>query len=427
MSPIIGVIADDFTGACDVSVQFRKYRLETVVLTDVKGLRGLKHSFDVIVVDTETRNLASKDAYNKIQQTLKSFRKLGIKLFYKKVDSTMRGNLGAELGAVLDELEFDGVLLAPSYPQQGRTVVNGQVFVKAVPLEETEFAFDMVNPVKESYVQKIIRLQSNRKIGLVDLFMVRKGLNESRGYLKKLLEDGYQIIVADAETQEDLDIIGDASVNLNILLCGSAGLARNTVSSLACKRQMIVVTGSVNGVTLNQIEVAHDKLGMPVLEPNLTGILTDGEKLLASAVNLADKAVTILQDNRDVIIRLSGSKNVIQKTMEAGESLGLSRVQIAEKLLSILSQAVKEITDNYRIAGFVFIGGDTSIRIMDAIGAEGIRIEAEILPGVPVGRILGGEHEGTLVATKAGGFGDSQTLVKVIEYMKNRKQTLPSR
>jgi len=420
MSPLMGVIADDFTGACDVGVQFRKHGLETGVLTDMKTLSGLKAAIDILVVDTETRNLAPKAAYDKVQQTLKTFRKFDVKLFYKKIDSTLRGNIGAEFDAVLDELELNGILLAPSYPQQGRTVVNGQAFVKGVPLEETEFALDLLNPVKESHVQKLIKQQSNRKIGYVNLSMIRAGPNELRDSLKRLLEEGNQIIMADAETQEDLANITKASVNLNLLPCGSAGLARNIVLSLVHKRRLVVVSGSVNKVTLNQIRVAGEKLGIPILEPDLAEVLVNDEKLQAAAVDLADKAVTILQETGDVILRLANSKNVVKKTIDAGESLGMSSLQVAERLLSILGDTVKEITNCYRLAGLVFIGGDTSIRMMDAIEAEGIRIEAEILPGVPVGRILGGEHEGTLVATKAGGFGDNQTLVKVIEYMKDK-------
>jgi uncharacterized protein YgbK (DUF1537 family) len=420
MSPLMGVIADDFTGACDVGVQFRKRGLETVILTDVKNLCGLKASVDAVVVDTETRNLAPKAAYEKVQQTLKTFGKFRVKLFYKKIDSTLRGNIGVELDAVLDELELDGILLAPSYPQQGRTVVNGQVFVRGVSLEETEFAFDLLNPVRESQIRKLIWQQSNRKIGYVNLPMVRAEINKLKNSLKRLLEEGNQIIVADAETQEDLANITEASVNLNLLLCGSAGLAQNIVLPLARKRGLIVVSGSVNNVTITQIKVAEKKLSIPTLEPDLTDVLVNDEKLQVAAVNLADKAVTILRETGDVILRLASSKNVIQKTIEIGESFGMSRVQILAKLLSILSKAVKEIINLYGLEDFVFIGGDTSASIMDAIEAKGIRIEAEILAGVPVGRIMGGKHEGALVATKAGGFGDTQTLVKVIEYMKNK-------
>jgi uncharacterized protein YgbK (DUF1537 family) len=420
MSPPIGVIADDFTGACDVGVQFKKRGLETAILTDVKNLRRLEASVDVVVVDTETRNLIPKAAYDKIQQTLKAFRKFDIKLFYKKIDSTLRGNIGAEFDAVLDELKLNGILLAPSYPQQGRTIVNGQAFVKGVLLEETEFAHDLISPVKESRLLRLIRQQSNYKIGYINLSVVRAEINELKVSLKRLLEEGNKIIVADAETQEDLANIAEALVNLYLLPCGSAGLAQNIVLPLARKRGLVVVSGSVNNVTTNQIKVAGEKLGIPILEPILTDILVDDEKLQAAAVDLAEKSVTILQETGDIILRLASSKNVVQKTMETGESHGISRVQILARLLSILSKTVKEITNQYRLADFVFIGGDTSASMMDAIEAEGIRIEAEILAGVPVGKILGGEHEGALVATKAGGFGDNQTLIKIIEYMKNK-------
>ena len=90
MSRIFGVVADDFTGACDAGVQFRKRGLETVVLTDIEKIRKFKAAADVVVVDTETRNLKPKAAYNRMRRTLKALQKMGVRLVYEKVDSTIR-------------------------------------------------------------------------------------------------------------------------------------------------------------------------------------------------------------------------------------------------------------------------------------------------------------------------------------------------
>jgi uncharacterized protein YgbK (DUF1537 family) len=418
MSRFLGVIADDFTGACDAGIQFRKCGLETVVLADVEKIRKHKAATDVVVVDTETRNLDPKVAYDKVKQTLKTFQKFGIKLVYKKIDSTLRGNVGAELNAVLDETLIKGVLVAPSYPQQGRTVVNGQAYVKGVPLEKTEFAYEFLSPVKDSHVQTLIKGQSKRKIGCLNLSMIRAGPNELRDCLEKLLEKGNRIIVADTETKEDLDKIAKASADLNLLPCGSAGLAEKIALSMTPKKLLLVVSGSVNKVTLDQIETAQKKIGIPMVEPDLDEVLVSDEKLRVAAANLADKAETILQETGIVIIRLAGSRNVVQKTLDAGEKLGLSHMQVVDKLLSILGLAVNEVSDHCRLSSLVLIGGDSSAKVMDAIGAEGIRIEAEIFPSISMGRIRGGKHEGMLVVTKAGGFGDKQTLVNIINYMK---------
>ena len=418
MSRLLGVIADDFTGACDAGIQFRKCGFETVVLAEVEKIQEFKDAADIIVVDTETRNLDPKAAYDKVNQTLKTFQKIDIKLVYKKIDSTLRGNVGVELDAVLDEPTIRGILVASSYPQQGRTVVNGQAYVKGVPLEKTEFAYELLSPVKNSHVQTLIKGQSKRKIGLLNLSMIRAEPNELRYYIEKLLEKDNRIIVADTETQEDLDKIAKASANLNLLPCGSAGLAEKIALSMTPKKRLLVVSGSVNKVTLDQIETAQKKLGIPMVEPDLNEVLVSDEKLRVAVANLAVKAEIILQETGIVIIRLASSRNVVQKTLDAGEKLDLSHLEVVDKLLSVLSLAVDGVSDHCRLSSLILIGGDSSAKVMDAIGAEGIRIEVEIFPSISMGRIRGGKHEGMLVVTKAGGFGDKQTLVNIINYMK---------
>lgn len=136
MQGFLGVIADDFTGACDVAVQFKKQGLETVVLTDIEFLGSFKGVFDVVVVDTETRNLTSEDAYRKVRRAVRLLRQNNVKLVYKKIDSTLRGNIGAEINAVMDELDVKAIIVAPAFPDQKRTVINGHLLVNGEPLEK---------------------------------------------------------------------------------------------------------------------------------------------------------------------------------------------------------------------------------------------------------------------------------------------------
>lgn len=418
MSRLFGVVADDFTGACDAGVQFRKRGFETVVLTDVKKIQKHTVVVDVVVVDTETRNLEPKAAYDKVRQTLKILQKMGVRLVYKKVDSTLRGNVGAELDAVLDETATKGVLVAPSYPQQGRIVLNGRVYVDGVPLEKTEFTSELTGSIEDSQVQTLIGRQSNHKIGQVDLSMVRAEPDELRSTLERMLREGKRIIVADAETPEDLSKVVKASADLDLLLCGSAGLAEKVALSMSSKKRLLVVSGSFNKVTLAQIKTAQREFGIPILEPELDEALASNKRLQAITANLAKKTEVILQEKGIAIIRLAGSRDVVKKVLDEGERLGLSHTQVMDKLLSILSMAADEVSTNRRLSGLVLIGGDSSAKVADAIGAEGIRVEAEILPGIPMSKVLGGELDGMRIVTKAGGFGDEQTLVDIIHYLR---------
>jgi len=421
MVSLLGVIADDFTGACDVAVQFRKRGLECVVLTDEESLAGLTGKFDAVVVDTESRNLLPEVAYRKVRATVKTLKKTGVRLVYKKIDSTLRGNIGTELDAVMDELGLKAAIVAPAFPAHRRTTLNGHLLVNGEPLERTEFAQDPMTPVSESHIPTLMKRQTKRRVAHIDLAEVRAGVDLLKKEIRRLIEKRTQIVVADAETQEDLAKIAEASMDSKALPCGSAGLAEECARLLSPRLGLLVVSGTVNAVTLDQIAAAAEELDIKILEPDLSDILTSEEKLKAEIERLEDEAEEAAADGRDVVIRLAKSKDLLSKVQESGKELGMSRLEIAEKLLSILSESFKRIIAKRRFAGVILIGGDTSIRIMNSVAAKGVRIEKEVLPGVSMGRILGGDHEEMLVVTKAGGFGDSHTLVQIMKSVKPRK------
>lgn len=423
MQGFLGVIADDFTGACDVAVQFKKQGLETVVLTDIEFLGSFKGVFDVVVVDTETRNLTSEDAYRKVRRAVRLLRQNNVKLVYKKIDSTLRGNIGAEINAVIDELDVKAIIVAPAFPDQKRTVINGHLLVNGEPLEKTEYAYDPLSPVSGSRVSMLIEKQAKKKVGEILLPQIRKDVDLIVKKIRSQIEAGKEVIVADAEIQSDLERIAEASLALNVLLCGSAGLASALSSRLAVQSRVLVVSGSVNKVTLNQIEMAVKKLDVKLIEPVLSGILQDKERIDEVSDDLVDEAEKALAEGKDVIIRLAGSRSLISEIQGAGKRLGMNKLQVADLLLSILSRATRKILGGHCFKGLILIGGDTSIRIMDALGAKAIRSEGEFLPGIPSGRIIGGICDGMQVVTKAGGFGDRYTLVKIIRSLKGRAET----
>ena len=423
MQGFLGVIADDFTGACDVAVQFKKQGLETVVLTDIEFLGSFKGVFDVVVVDTETRNLTSEDAYRKVRRAVRLLRQNNVKLVYKKIDSTLRGNIGAEINAVMDELDVKAIIVAPAFPDQERTVINGHLLVNGEPLEKTEYAYDPLSPVSGSRVSMLIEKQAKKKVGEILLPQIRKDVDLIVKEIRSQIEAGKEVIVADAEIQSDLERIAEASLALNVLPCGSAGLASALSSRLTVQSRVLVVSGSVNKVTLNQIEMAAKKLDVKLIEPVLSGILQDKERIDEVSDDLVEEAEKALAEGKDVIIRLASSRSLISEIQGAGKRLGMNKLQVADLLLSILSRATRKILGGRCFKGVILIGGDTSIRIMDALGAKAIRSEGEFLPGIPSGRIIGGICDGMQVVTKAGGFGDRCTLVKIMKSLKGHAET----
>ena len=416
MREFLGVIADDLTGACDVGAQFRKHGLKTVILIDSRSVTDLKSAFDVIVANTETRNLPPQDAYRGVRETVRLLQQNNVRIVYKKIDSTLRGNVGTEIAAVLDELNIDAALITPAFPSQKRTVINGRLLVDGIPIEKTEYAYDPLSPIDVSRISALMKREIGEEIGEITLHKIRRDVNSIVEEARRIIKKGIRIIVADAELQSDLERIAKASAFLdNILLCGSAGLASAYAYQLAVQPRILIVSGSVNSVTLDQIEMVIKKINAGVIEPDLHEIIRNTDKLDDASNNLAEQARKIIDEEKDIIIRLARSKSLILEIQKAGYNLGMDKLEVANLLLSVLSRAVKKILSMYNFDKLILIGGDTSIKVLNALGAKEVAIEGEVLPGIPIGRIMEGEWDGMKIITKAGGFGDRYTLVRIIK------------
>ncbi len=417
-----GLVADDFTGACDVGAQFRKFGLETVILINPESLKTLHRFFDVAVVDTESRNVPPEEAYHKVREAVRALREWNVKLIYKKVDSTLRGNLGAEIDAVIDELSLGAVIFSPSFPANGRTTMNGRLYVDGVPLEETEYARDPLNPVETSYIPALIRRQTVREVSLITLKTLRAGFEALRGRIDQLRKDGSQIIVVDAETRDDLKTIAKMVKEPGILLCGSAGLAEEVprmIKSSSKEVPILIVSGSMNTRTLNQISKAERELKVRVLKPDVKRLVGGYEKLMeVEEGRLLKEAAEALAEGRDVTLTLTTIRENIMKAIKEASELGYGRLKLADAMLRFLGKVSRSLMERYNFTGLILIGGDTAIRVVRALGAEGVKLEGEVSPGIPMGRLIGGDFNGLRVVTKAGGFGGEEALVDMIRYLK---------
>ena len=169
------LIADDLTGGADAGAQFAKRGLNTLLIS-IKGNPTIDFSQynggDVLVVNTDSRGLSSEKAFSLTSSLLKGYDRELFPIVYKKIDSTLRGNIGYEIDAILKETNSSLCFIAPSYPEQNRTLVGGIMMVGGKPLALTEVAHDAASPVRESYIRKLLEQQSLNKIGRIDLTLV---------------------------------------------------------------------------------------------------------------------------------------------------------------------------------------------------------------------------------------------------------------
>ncbi|MDQ3328269.1 MAG: four-carbon acid sugar kinase family protein [Chloroflexota bacterium] len=402
----IAITADDLTGASDTGVQLARRSLHTIVALDPHQLGSLPDC-DVLVVDTDSRALTGPEAYATVARAVRAVIAAGYQPAYKKVDSTLRGNIGAELDAVMDEAGFALAALAPAFPATGRTTAGGQHLLHGVPAAETEAAHDPRGGVRDSALLRLLRRQSRREAALVDLATVRAGTDATLAALMILHERRAAILVFDAETDADLETIAVALSRCpqRVLWAGSAGLAahlpdtldlpltvRRSPAFVPVDGPILIVVGTASHITRTQVARLAEL-------PEVTIVAQDPSALVAGrdSARLGAKVTQMLAAGRNTALTLS-----------AETTTNLLPAHIADALGALAASVLRTGLPQ----GVILTGGDTARAVCRHLQATGIRLLDELAPGVPVGTLTGAPP--LLIVTKAGAFGTPSTLVDAL-------------
>lgn len=408
----LAIIADDLTGSMDTGVQFAKYGLRTVVSLTDRVAEELARGADVIVLNTNSRPDAPEVAAEKVRACGEYVNRLGVPRVYKKIDSTMRGNVGAELDALVDALKVPAVVMTPAFPAVGRTVVDGNLLIDGVPWEKTQYADG--SDLGSSFLPGLIG--SRRK-------MVSVAVDDSAGLAARLrseVEAGAGVIVGDATTRADLGALAEAVVaaGLDRLICGSGGLAEELPAALGLEgrerpesraerraRPALVVAGTVNTVTVNQVCIAQREVDALVVEVLPKDLHEDAQ---AQARRIDEARQQAMREGRDLIIA----------SVPINQEPGGSMVARDSAVAAILGPLVAAVVRPNEWSGMVLTGGDTAVAVCAAMGVGVLEIIGEVEPGVPFGRLLEGPQAGMPVVTKAGGFGSPKAIANAITFLK---------
>lgn len=416
----LAVIADDLTGANDTGVQYAKQGLETIVLTKSENVEKVKDKADVVVIDTESRTDKDEIAYSKVKKAAKAIKKIGINVVYKKIDSTLRGNIGHELDAIMDVFKTNTAILVPAFPANGRITIGGHQLINQIPLNLTEISKDPLTPVKESHVPTLLRGQTKRTLFHISLSKVMnpKILEEEFEKIKK--ENG-GIVILDAVTQNDLKTIARTLLKLGLekLTSGPAGLAEEMPEALGlvAGKPAVLISGSVSEVTMRQIRKVEEAIGAEAIKLNVQKIIKE-ECLKSEEIARVMKNVKInILKKMDSIITSAISKEAVEEDIKVGRELGLSNVDISREIASTFGEIANKIAEE-EIAGLILTGGSIAISALKAMKSLGIKVTKEIMPGIPVGQIFGGRFNGFRVITKAGAFGDEFALLNCLRQLK---------
>jgi len=426
------VIADDLTGANDTGVQIAKRGLLAVTVVDPTF--AAEAQADGLVLDTESRTLGTEDARDAVRQAARAVGGRPNGLLYKKIDSTLRGHIGAELDALIRELAPERVVCAPAYPKNGRTTRNGIHFLRGVRVDLTEMASDPRNPVDTALVPAVLAKDGGPRFHHVGLDVLRAGRAADLA--------AERFVSFDCEEQEDLSrivrLLGDAGSR--VLWCGSAGLAEVLLESrFPAVREsgpgfgagdpapsgrapgargrglpVFTVIGSRSGLSRRQVETA---VAVAAAAPRVVRL--DVAALTDSAARERARIVSELRrqaGETDHLILTAFGAEAGPQPAAAGKS-PRELESLSERLVRCLAGAAAEFLEGNRVAGLILTGGDTAIHVIRAVGARGLRLERELEAGIPATRLIGGALHGLPVVTKAGAFGDERTLVRSARYL----------
>lgn len=439
----IYVVADDLTGSCDTGVKFTMHGLNTLVLPKLKEdeepkFKNFLRDFEVIVMNTESRSQDGKRAREVCKEVSGMLRGVAPGLLYKKIDSTMRGNIGPELEGVLEGFNADFCVLSPSYPAMKRVVVGGYELVDSRLLSKTEFGHDPVTPINESHIPTLIGRQTLLRVGHVRVDTLLKGENVIRTELLREFSNGAKIVVVDAVHDEDLDALAGACLRIHPLpvLAGSTGLAQALSKKVAGREDMaerpgrpswagykrsshtgldtslpvLIVSGSANPTTRAQVvKVGYEK-DLTFIEIDISKVLYLGQERECELRASVNRAVTSLEQGSSVII------TVPERRKDSSELVGRGNRLESSKIRDFLGDAVLNILRRVGLGGLILTGGDTALGVLEKLGAFSIYLEGEVAEGIPTGAICGGEFGGLRIVTKAGGFGKEDAMVKVVDY-----------
>lgn len=417
------IIADDLTGANDTGVQFVNKGVPVLVLTGkTDDLRQHVKEFQVLVVNTESRHLLSGEAAEKVRTVTEAALAAGVSHFYKKTDSTLRGNIGSELEALMDALRCKILPFVPAFPKLRRTTHDGYHYVDGKLLHQTIFAKDPLEPIKESYVPSILKRQTS-----VRTKSLSRAAIQLRSRVKVFDEAG--IYVLDASTDGDLSEIGEFLRRENQLkaVAGSAGFAACLPNLFEWERRpttwkspggnMLVISGSVNEVSLRQLSQAEAAGFAAMTLPPEVLVSESGSRSTAARAEI-DKIVALNAQRKDVILRSIEKAEDLEKCVQLGRRKGIEAKQlhlrIAENLGQIGGQVLKS-TDFKLITVF---GGDTLIEIARSLNWFGLLPQHEIMPGITVSKVAESEGDWLLI-TKAGGFGQENALIQIRDLLRS--------
>ena len=400
-APALLVIADDLTGANDVGVQFAKGEIPSVVMTQPGTFpRG----YEVVVVNTESRHVPPEAAAERVRNAATQGAAAGVRNFFKKTDSTLRGNIGAELEALLTATGEVSLAFVPAFPEMGRTTRDGIHYVEGIPIAESAFGSDPLSPIRDSAIVDVIRRTSK-----IAARSARLGadVNWDSGCL-----------VLDCESRRELHEIAQwlAAKGRLRVAAGSAAFAEELPNVIELRREaapklelsepILLVNGSLNPRALEQAAAAG--VGYRRVQMKVAALLREGE-----AKSLVDEILS--ENERSVLLHSARDRDEYEMYRREAKKLGVSGSDLHKTVSNATGQIVRSLLERGNFGTLVVFGGDTLMGIARACDWSAIVPRTEVSAGITVATPLGSN---LTVISKAGGFGTTDVMERISTWVR---------
>ena len=415
---LLGCIADDFTGATDLANTLVRQGMATVVLLGVPRAGFAAPDADAVVVALKSRSIPAAAAISLSLAALAWLKEAGARQYYFKYcstfDSTDAGNIGPVAEALLGALGEEFTLACPAFPTNQRTIYQGYLFVGDRLLSESGMRDHPLNPMTDSSLVRVLQRQSQAKVGLLPFRVVAQGAAAIRDGMSKLKERGVRFAIVDAIADEHLLAIGSACAEM-LLLTGGSGLALGLPENFrrqgllkavqagtlpAIDGHAVVLSGSCSAATQRQVAHMQQQCESYSIDARALGRGTD-------VVSAALAWATPRLGGKPLLIYSTAAPDEVQKVQQV-----LGRDAAGTLVEQALGRIARELVDR-GVRRLVVAGGETSGAVVTALGVGGLRVGAEIDPGVPWTASL--DDEPIALALKSGNFGSDDFFLKAFK------------
>lgn len=422
MTTFLGCIADDFTGATDLASMLARSGVNVSLRIGVP-LSTPENTAEIEVIALKTRSISASKAIEESLSALKWLKEAGAKKYFFKYcstfDSTAEGNIGPVSEALMNELKVDQTIYCPAFPENGRSIYMGNLFVGQKLLSESSMKDHPLTPMNDSNLMRLLSAQVSRRVGLADRIVVNSGANSLKEKLISLKENDVPHVIVDAVAETDLDTIASACQDMDFITGGSAlamPLAEfykasgkisandNSFMNKKLNTGSIILSGSCSEMTIIQVKNFIQR-GAAAFQLDPIDLAENGIKKVLDWLSSQDFT-------KNIIIYATSDPDTVKKVQA---ELGVDMAgKIVEQGLSECAIAARELG----IKNFIIAGGETSGAITKALNVRQLDIGIEIAPGVPW-TFSGKKNNQIALSLKSGNFGSEEFFTEALSKLEN--------